>query len=57
MDPKFGITAKEIEQIARHKLVLMHMGNVNSHIVLKTKKILKYVNIPAVIACEISHRL
>lgn len=50
--PKFGITAKEIEQIARHKLVLIHMGNVNSHIVLKTKKILKYVNIPAVIACE-----
>lgn len=50
--PKFGITAKEIEQIARHKLVLIHMGNVNSHIVLKTKRILKYVNIPAVIACE-----
>lgn len=50
--PKFGITAKEIEQIARHKLVLIHMGNVNSHIVMKTKKILKYVNIPAVIACE-----
>lgn len=48
----FGLTAKEIEQIARHKLVLIHMGNVNSHIVLKTKKILKYVNIPAVIACE-----
>lgn len=50
--PKFGLSAKEIEQIARHKLVLIHMGNVNSHIVLKTKKILKYVNIPAVIACE-----
>ncbi len=50
--PKFGINAKEIEQIARHKLVLMHMGNVNSHIISKTKKILKYVNIPAVIACE-----
>jgi methyl-coenzyme M reductase subunit C len=50
--PKFGITAKEIDQIARHKLVLMHMGNVNSHIIAKTKKILKYVNIPAVIACE-----
>jgi methyl-coenzyme M reductase subunit C len=50
--PKFGLTAKEIEQIARHKLVLIHMGNVNSHIVLKTKKILKYVNIPAIIACE-----
>lgn len=48
----FGITAKEIEQIARHKLVLLHMGNVNSHIILKTKKILKYVNIPAVVACE-----
>ncbi len=50
--PKFGLTAKEIDQIARHKLVLIHMGNVNSHIILKTKKILKYVNIPAVIACE-----
>ena len=48
----FGITAKEIEQIARHKLVLLHMGNVNSHIIMKTKKILKYINIPAVIACE-----
>ena len=48
----FGLTAKEIEQIARHKLVLIHMGNVNSHIVLKAKKILKYINIPAVIACE-----
>jgi methyl-coenzyme M reductase subunit C len=50
--PKFGITAKEIEQIARHKLVLMHMGNINSHIVLKARRILKYINIPAVIACE-----
>lgn len=48
----FGLSAKEIEQIARHKLVLLHMGNVNSHILLKTKKILKYINIPAVIACE-----
>jgi len=48
----FGMTAKEIEQIARHRLVLMHMGNVNSHIISKAKKILKYINIPAVIACE-----
>jgi len=48
----FGMTAKEIEQIARHKLVLIHMGNVNSHIISKTKKILKYINIPAVSACE-----
>src|SRR3990170_6896606 len=48
----FGMTAKEIEQIARHRLVLIHMGNVNSHIILKTKKILKYIDIPAVIACE-----
>jgi len=48
----FGMTAKEIEQIARHRLVLIHMGNVNSHIISKTKKILRYINIPAVIACE-----
>lgn len=50
--PKFGITAKEIDQIARHKIVLINMGNINSHVVSKTKKILKYVDIPAVIACE-----
>ncbi|MDW7727912.1 MAG: methyl-coenzyme M reductase I operon protein C [Candidatus Methanoperedens sp.] len=50
--PKFGITAKEIDQIARHKIVLIHMGNINSHVVSKTKKILKYVDIPAIIACE-----
>jgi len=48
----FGLTAKEIEQIARHKIVLLNMGNVNSHIISKTKKILKYINIPAVVACE-----
>ncbi|MCX9083661.1 MAG: methyl-coenzyme M reductase I operon protein C [Candidatus Methanoperedens sp.] len=48
----FGITAKEIEQIARHKIVLLNMGNVNSHIISKTKKMLKYINIPAVVACE-----
>jgi len=40
----FGLTAKEIEQIAR-KVVLINMGNVNSIILSKTKKILKYVNI------------
>ncbi|HMB44850.1 MAG TPA: hypothetical protein VKL21_03410, partial [Candidatus Methanoperedens sp.] len=48
----FGLSAKEIEQIARHKIVLLNMGNVNSHIISKAKKILKYINIPAVIACE-----
>ena len=31
---------------------MLNMGNVNSHILSKTKKILKYINIPAVIACE-----
>jgi methyl-coenzyme M reductase subunit C len=50
--PKFGITAKEIDQIARHKIVLINMGNINSHVVSKTKRILKFVDIPAVIACE-----
>jgi len=50
--PKFGITAKEIDQIARHKIVLINMGNINSHVVSKAKRILKFVDIPAVIACE-----
>ncbi|HIH44722.1 MAG TPA: methyl-coenzyme M reductase I operon protein C, partial [Candidatus Methanoperedenaceae archaeon] len=50
--PKFGLTSKEIEQIARHRLVLIHLGNVNSHVISKTRKILQYVNIPAVVACQ-----
>jgi len=50
--PKFGLTLKELEQISRHRLVVIHLGNINSHVVLKTKKILQYIDIPAVIACE-----
>lgn len=50
--PKFGLTLKELEQISRHKLIVIHLGNINSHVVLKTKKILQYVDILAVIACE-----
>ncbi len=50
--PKFGLTPRELEQIELHDLVLIHMGNVNSHIILKTKTILRYLDTKAVIACE-----
>ena len=50
--PKFGLTQKEIEQIARHRVALIHLGNIDSHVIYKTKYVLKYVDVPAVIACQ-----
>ncbi len=50
--PKFGLTAKEIEQISRHRVALIHLGNIDSHVIYKTKYVLRYVDIPAIIACQ-----
>ncbi len=33
--PKFGMSEKEIEQINRHKLALIHLGNVKSHVTIQ----------------------
>ena len=50
--PKFGLTKKELEQIKRHKLLVLHLGNVDSHVISKTMAFLKFVDIPTVIACQ-----
>lgn len=50
--PKFGLNIREVEQIARHRAVLIHLGNIDSHVVYKTKDILRYVDIPAIIVSQ-----
>ncbi len=50
--PTFGISEKEIEQIARHKIAVLHLGNVKSHVIHKTKEVLALVDIPAVVVAQ-----
>ncbi|ABK14337.1 MAG: methyl-coenzyme M reductase I operon protein C [Methanothrix sp.] len=50
--PTFGLTPKEIEQIQRHKIAVIHLGNVKSHVIYKTRDILAYVDIPAVVVSQ-----
>jgi methyl-coenzyme M reductase subunit C len=50
--PTFGLSEKEVQQIARHKLAVIHLGNVRSHVVHKTKEILAQVDIPAVVVAQ-----
>lgn len=48
----FGLTDKEISQIARYKLAVLHHGNVRSHIIAKVRSILKDCEIPAIVVCQ-----
>jgi len=50
--PTFGLSEKEVEQIARHKLAVMHLGNVKSHVIYKAREILALVDIPAVVVSQ-----
>jgi len=50
--PTFGLNEKELDQIARHKIAVLHLGNVRSHVIFKTKEILAQVDIPAVIVAQ-----
>lgn len=50
--PTFGLTPKEIEQIQRHKIAVIHLGNVKSHVIYKTRDILAFVDIPAVVVSQ-----
>jgi len=50
--PTFGLTPREVEQIKRHKIAVIHLGNVRSHVVYKAKEILALVDIPAVVVCQ-----
>jgi len=48
LGPKFGLSAKEVQQIARHKLAVIHLGGVKTHIIYKARNILRFVAIPAI---------
>jgi methyl-coenzyme M reductase subunit C len=50
--PTFGMSPTEVEQIARHKIAVIHLGNIRSHVVYKTREILALVDIPAVVVCQ-----
>jgi methyl-coenzyme M reductase subunit C len=50
--PTFGISGKEMEQIARHKIAVLHLGNVKSHVIYKTREVLSQVDIPAVVVAQ-----
>jgi methyl-coenzyme M reductase subunit C len=48
----FGLEQREIEIIGRHKLAVLHHGNVKQHFIYKVRFILKRVNIPAIVLCQ-----
>ena len=50
--PTFGLNERELEQIARHKIAVLHLGNVRSHVIFKAKEILSQVDVPAVVVAQ-----
>jgi len=49
----FGIAPEEVAQISRHKLAVIHLGNIRDHVVKKARSILEQVEIPAIVVCQI----
>ncbi|HUY01170.1 MAG TPA: methyl-coenzyme M reductase I operon protein C [Candidatus Deferrimicrobium sp.] len=47
-----GIAPEEEKQIARHRMALIHLGNVPGHFVYKARRFLKNVEIPAIVICQ-----
>ncbi|MCU0637455.1 MAG: methyl-coenzyme M reductase I operon protein C [Methanothrix sp.] len=50
--PTFGLNERELDQIARHKIAVLHLGNVRSHVIFKAKEVLSQVDIPAVVVAQ-----
>ncbi len=50
--PTFGLNERELQQIARHKIAVLHLGNVRSHVIHKTKEVLSQVDIPVVVVAQ-----
>jgi methyl-coenzyme M reductase subunit C len=48
----FGLTEKEIQQIERHKVAILHHGNVRSHVVHKVRYILERCNVKAIVVSQ-----
>ena len=47
-----GISPDEEAQIARHRMAIIHLGNVPGHFVYKARRFLQNVEIPAIIICQ-----
>ena len=47
-----GVTPKEIEQMKKFKLLVVHLGGVKNHIIYKARLILRNINKPCIIICE-----
>ncbi|VUT23564.1 MAG: Methyl-coenzyme M reductase I operon protein C [Candidatus Methanolliviera sp. GoM_oil] len=52
MGPNFGITGREVQQLRTAKLLILHHGNIRSHVVYKVRTILRYVDLPAMVICQ-----
>ena len=48
----FGLKPEEAKQVNRHKLCVIHFGNVKSHIIYKARLFLRYVDIPTIVVCQ-----
>lgn len=48
----FGLTDKEIQQIEKHKIAILHHGNVRSHVVHKVRYILQYCDVKAIVVSQ-----
>ena len=48
----FGLTEKEIRQIEKHKVAILHHGNVRSHVVHKVRYLLTQCDIRAVVVSQ-----
>lgn len=48
----FGIDQKEILQINKHKLAIIHFGNVKNHLIRKAQEIFSSLEIKAIIICQ-----
>ena len=48
----FGLTEKEIHQIEKHRIAILHHGNVTSHVVHKVRFILAACDVKAVVVSQ-----
>ncbi|KUG15450.1 methyl coenzyme m reductase operon protein c [hydrocarbon metagenome] len=48
----FGLSEKEIQQIEKHRVAILHHGNVRSHVVHKVRFILQACDIKAVVVSQ-----
>ena len=48
----FGLTEKEVTQIEKHKVAILHHGNVRSHVVAKVRYILEACDVKAIVVSQ-----